>query len=321
MSRHIQQQEEREVLQSVIALYPPFLGGVILLPATSDPPDFLGEQEGVGKIGLELTAWLHGAQVRSGHGHDRMRQDLLTILDAEKHPRPLHTRSAVICPKRGRRIPNRDYAAFREEFRAVASAIDESWPLLRAQHWCPLSPKERFSYEAHAYQLREYPTLIQYVASIVFFEADSGNAVSIDHAWISVIPDGGLYDPNWSIGALREAIKKKVDRYRAPDIREHLSNQSLTALYLLVYSDRERSSYTTPFQTTDQMNISPTEGLIETASRVATEVDELSKVFDGVFLYYPIYGSQWLAQISPRREVLCQKRNDHVPAIEGLGPG
>ena len=310
MGQNTQQQEEREVVQSVIALYPPFLDGVVLRPATSDPPDFFGEQKGVGKIGLELTAWLHDAQVRTGYGHDRMRRDLLAILEAERHPRPLHTRFAVICPKWGRRIPNRDYSALSEEFRAAASAIDQSWPKLRAQHWCLLSPKERFSYEAHAYQLREFPTLIQYVASIVFFEADLDDAVSIDHAWISVMLDGGLYDPNWSIGALRETIKKKVDRYSAPGMREHLHNQGLKALYLLAYSDLERSGYTTTFQTTDQMSVSPTYGLIETANHVATEVDELSRVFAGVFLYYPIYGAQWLAQIWPRAEVLCQKRSE-----------
>lgn len=303
MDYNNQRAREKEVLRDIEVTFPTFLDGMNLLSATKDPPDFLGECNGGQKIGLELTAWLNSAQTKDAKGRQHMREDLLRIIDWQKHPRPKNVSSAVIIPRWGNRIRVAHYKSFCKEFHAAAQHIDSAWKTLRAKHWAPLRPEDRFSYEAHQSELfRSFPTLCRYISSIFFFERT--DSASNEQSWVSIELDGGLYDPTWSIQALAKAIESKIGHYSSGHIKAHLNSQHLQKLYLLVYAHPELFGSNTPFQTSSQMMISPVEGLPDTARAATENLSILPKVFDRIYLFYSLWNSRWLAQIWPTFDVM-----------------
>jgi hypothetical protein len=59
---------------------------------------------------------------------------------------------------------------------------------------------------------------------------------------------------------------------------------------------------TTPYQNGAQMAVSPVEGLADATKAATMNLNSSPKVFDGIFLFYPVRDSQWLAQIWPTLE-------------------
>jgi hypothetical protein len=302
-----QQDEERSILDAVALTAPTFLDGIAFIPAEPDPPDFIGESATGLRIGLELTSWLNDQQTRESQNHERMRQNLLGILNEKKHPRPRRISSAVVMPRWERRaVGRRDVERFSNEFQAATKMIDEAWPTLRKDHWRTLRPDERFDYEAHEFNLRPYTTLTKYVSSIWFRELHELDLPPFGRSWISIIPDGGLYDPIVSIRTLRAAIRNKVARYSQSEMKLRLQRHRLHHLYLLVYADPNRFSSNTPYQTTSQMMRSPVDGLEAAAEAATANLAGISDVFAGIFLFYPIAGLQWFARIWPTVERLSK---------------
>jgi hypothetical protein len=299
MGRKSHQEEEQDLLKQLSLCFPGFMDGMKFAQVKSDPPDFLGIDGNGHHVGLELTSWLDGKQVGSTERRERMRADLLRITDWRKYQRPLNFSSVVILPHWGKKIRASHSEGLCREFHTAIQEIDRNRDVLKKQHWRGLATGERFDFEAYNFHLKEYPILCEYVSSIWFSGAPASIAPPENSSWISVIPDGGIYDPATTILALRMVIEKKVQRYNAPSMREHLAKHRLDKLYLLVYADRDRFGNNTPFQTGSQMNVSPVEGLPEAASIAVEGLNSVPTVFDGIFLFYPIWNAQWLAQIWP----------------------
>lgn len=299
--------DEEQVVAFIASAFPGFLDGTLFRAVDTDPPDFLGTSADGRRIGLELTSWLNGDQVAAARGRDSMRRDLLRVIDWEKHPRPRNFGFAVIMPRWNEKIRRNHYQALCREFHSATRDVDDRWRLLRDGHWRTLLPEERFSFETSQSDLERYPTLRKYVLSIWFTEPQESNTL-FQESWVSTIQDGGLYDPMWAIQALTKAVESKVDRYREKDRKACLDAQNLHKFYLLVHVNPARSSDNTPYQTCAQVMASPVEGLAD-AARIATAgIDTRTKVFDGIFLLYHLWGAQWLAQIWP----------DFIPVQHGL---
>ncbi|MGC2420782.1 MAG: hypothetical protein WA405_03930 [Candidatus Acidiferrales bacterium] len=299
MNRRNQRDQENAVIRD-IARFSSFLGGASFVRPRKDPPDFLAK-EGGEVIGLELTSWLDSTQTRAAQGRARMSDDLLSILDWQRHPRPASISSAVIFPKWGTRVRQAHRQPLKDDFYAAVQSFDQALESLREKHWRPLSPDERFSYEAHQAELKAYPTLCRYVSSICFFERTRSVVQPIEHPWICISPsDGnyGLYDPAWSAQALTKTIESKIRRYANQNLRVHLESQNLHKFFLLVYTP-ELFASNTPYQNTAQMAVSPVEGLAEVSKTATANLKSLTEIFDGIFLFYSAWNSRWLAQIWP----------------------
>jgi hypothetical protein len=102
MNRKHQREEEQSVLKEVSSSVPQFLLGTSFVPATSDPPDFVGKDDNGSVIGLELTSWLNGEQVSAAEGRERMRSYLLKITKWTEHPRPSNASSGRIFEQKFR---------------------------------------------------------------------------------------------------------------------------------------------------------------------------------------------------------------------------
>ena len=298
MGHRDQQEEENEIVRN-LAYFPTFLNGTTFVRGTKDPPDFIGRCVGGQKIGVELTSWLHSSQTRDADGRKKMRKDILRIIDLERFPHPVNFSSVVVMPQWGKRIRESHYQRFRDEFYAAARHTDGVWKALRERHWRSLRPEERFDYEAHQSDLKLYPTLCRYIDSIWFTEGIESDQASNENSWVSIIPDGGIYDPVWSIQALRNVIERKIRHYSNRRMQAHLDAQDLEKLYLLVFAPAELSSSNTSYQTGGQMMVSPVEGLTDAAKAAVESLSVLPKVFDGIFLFYPVWNSRWLARIWP----------------------
>jgi hypothetical protein len=298
MSLENQRDEENAILKQISSSFPAFMRGIKFVPANPDPPDFVGEGEGGERIGLKLTSWLNRDQTRAAAGRERMRADLQNILDWRNHPIPENFSSAVVMPRWGKRLRKADYPSFCDEFHRAARDIDNTWTALRIQHdWRPEHLRRGFDY--CEYDLQRYPTLSKYVLSIVFFEPPEPRSTPVENSWIDFEIDGGVYDPKTSIQSLRDAIERKIDKYSGFTVSTRPSGRDRGKLYLLVYADPRRSLCNTPYQTPLQMRISPVEGLKEIAKEATEDLIKRHKIFDGVFLFYPLWNSQWLAQIWP----------------------
>jgi hypothetical protein len=132
-----------------------------------------------------------------------------------------------------------------------------------------------------------------------------------------VIPDGGFYQTETSIQTLGSVIEKKVIHYSGDQAKAALAAKSLHQLFLLVYTDPERFSSNTSYQTPEQMMKSPTEGLAEAAAKSTEGLGRLPKAFDGIFLFYSVWGSLWLAEIWPSSVVFPVGRLP-LPGISSL---
>lgn len=121
---------------------------------------------------------------------------------------------------------------------------------------------------------------------------------------MSVIPDGGFYQTENSIQALGSVIEKKVTLFSGEQAKATLAARNLHRLFLLVYTDPERFSSNTSYQTPEQMMKSPTEGLADAAAKAIEGLGRLPKAFDSIYLFYSAWGSLWLAEIWPSSRVL-----------------
>jgi hypothetical protein len=299
MDPKTKKEKEAAILTEVISIFPSFLEGIAFASEDIEPPDFIGKCEGGQSVGLELTRWLNCSQTSEAVKRERIREQLLRIIDFNGHPRPRNFTSIVITPEWKVQIAKAHCQHFCEEFHAAVQQIDSIWEEIRSKHWEPLLPEDRFDYEAHQYDLTQYPTLCKYISSIWFREPDKSDPASTGGYRVSVMPDGGLYDPTESIQALRNAVESKVIHYSKGSVKAVLDEQKLHRLFLLVYTDSERFTSNTTYQTGAQMMKSPIEGLADAAQAAVAGLDMLPRVFDGIFLYYSVWNSQWLAQIWP----------------------
>lgn len=306
MSRKNQRAEENEITAYVSSIFPTFLDGITFAAASTDPPDFLGERADGRKIGLELTSWLSGDEVRAAQGRERMREDLLRILDWAKRPKNFDF--LVIMPRWGERIKRSHYQDFCREFDAATQQIDDSWKTLRNGHWKALRPEDPFDYEMHENDVKRFPMLSQHVSSIWFNQTVGSGPIVCDQSWINIVPDGGVYDPAEPFQALRDRVENKVHRHREKSVKDRLDAHNLHKLYLLVHTDPARSSYKTPYQIFSQPTPSLAARLTEAAIAGIQGLQSPQRVFDGIFLLYHLWNVRWLAQIWPTFQT--------IPAID-----
>jgi hypothetical protein len=262
MSRKNQREEEAKIIKSLLS-FPAFLNGTTFTPAAKDPPDFVGQADSGQSIGLELTSWLSCEQTTAADGRNKMRRDLLRIIECGGNARPENISSAVVMPQWGTRIPEAHEEGLGDQFRAIARDFDKRWKELRSQHWRSLRPEERFDYLVHKRELTSYPTVRQYISSIWFFERTELSPASDARPWVSIESDGGIYDPAWSRQALKDVIENKVIHYSDLRRKAYLDSQNLHKLYLLVYAESELFDSNTSWQTATQLMVSPVEGLAE----------------------------------------------------------
>lgn len=296
---HKNRAEEKEITTYVSSIFPTFLDGVTFAAASTDPPDFLGECADGRKIGLELTSWLSGDEVRAAQGRERMREDLLRILDWEKHPRPENFRFMVIMPRWGERIKKDHYQDFCREFYAATQQIDASWKTLRDGHWKALRPEEPFDYEMHENNVKRFPMLSKHISSIWFNQPIESDPIASERSWISIVTDGGMYDPAEPFQTLRDRVESKVDHHGEKSVKDRLDAHNLHRLYLLVHTDPARSSYTTPYRIFSHPTPSLAARLTEAAIAGIQGLHSPQRVFDGIFLLYHLWNVRWLAQIWP----------------------
>jgi hypothetical protein len=300
--------EEKEIMKYVSSIFPTFLGGVCFAQASTDPPDLLGESADGCKIGLELTYWLSDEDVSAALGRELMRKDLLGILESEKHPCPKNFRFVVIMPRWGK-MKKDHYQAFCTEFHAATQYIDAAWKTLRDEHWEKLTPEKSFDYLMDDFSgIKRYPTLRKYLSSIWFNQPAESGPAPLGKSWISIISDGGSYDPAEPFQTLRHRVESKVDHHQEKGVKERLDALNLHKLYLLVHTDLSRSSYKTPYQVFSQPTPSLAARLTEAAIAGIQGLCSPQRAFDGIFLLYHLWNVRWLAQIWPTFQ--------HIPAID-----
>ena len=303
MVKRRQKEEEREILETVRMSFPAFLPEVDFDQDSSETPDFLGKDKSGRGVGLELTRWLNLNQTAAAVKRERIRVAMLNAIDCQTHPHPANISSAVIFPRWDRDVEDRHLKCFSDEFYALVESINGSWDQLRSGHWKPLSPEQRFDHEVYLSDHKEHATLNRYVSSIWFREPDKSYPW-IRESWVSVIPDGGFYQTENSIQALGSVIEKKVTLFSGEQAKATLAARNLHRLFLLVYTDPERFSSNTSYQTPEQMMKSPTEGLADAAAKAIEGLGRLPKAFDSIYLFYSAWGSLWLAEIWPSSRVL-----------------
>ncbi len=304
MVRSNQKAEEAAILQTVRTTFPSFLPEVDFEPESNETPDFLGKDKSGRVVGLELTRWLNLSQTAAAVKRERIRGAMLTAIDCKLHSQPRNISSAVIFPRWDRELKERHAQKFSDEFHVLVEFISDRWDTLRSSHWRQLLPEQRFDYEVHLSDYKQYTALARYVSSIWFREPDKTNNPSIRGSWVSVIPDGGFYQTESSIQALKSVMEKKFIHYHDDITKAALAAKDLQKLFLLVYTDPDRFSSNTSYQTPDQMMKSPTEGLAQAARRATAGLGDLPKAFDSVFLFYSAWSSLWLAEIWPRSRVI-----------------
>jgi len=290
---------ERSTLYAVREAFPSFLAGINFSPEDTESPDFVGTDRDGHFVGLELTNWLNEQQTRNIARHDKLREHILRILGHQITEHPANLSSAVIFPDWDVHISRNHHEQLREQFQSLVQQVDGELRARRDGHWKVLQAEERFDFEIYRPDLQAYPIIQKYFLSIWFREIDRSIPIYPDRAWVSVIPDGGLYDPNDARQALKHVIESKVAHYSRQSAKSRLALHSLSKLFLLVYADTQKFTSNTPFQDWHQLRKSPTAGLEEVARAAASELDQSPAVFDGIYLFYPINGSQWLAQIWP----------------------
>ena len=170
--------------------------------------------------------------------------------------------------------------------------------VLKNDDWRPVHQRRGFDH--CEYTFKGYPVLRKYLAEVTFLEHIEHNPAPPENSWIGFESDGGFYDPETSIEALRTVINKKIADYGRPHKKEHLNKHNLSELYLLVYADPETFWHNTPYQTINQALISPFEGLQSVAMNAAQGFIEAPTVFAGVFLFYPLWRESRLLSICPR---------------------
>jgi len=301
-----QQAEEKQVTTYVSSIFPTFLDGVtfVPVPVSADPPDFVAECADGGRIGLELTAWLSNREVGAAQGRESMRVDLLTILDWEKHPRPRNFRFVVIMPRWGDKIRKGHYESFCREFHAATQQIDDSWKTLRNGHWKALSQDEPFGYLMDENDVKRFPMLSKHISSIWFNQPVGTDPIVPEESWISILSDGGMYDPAETFRALRDRVESKVDHHLEEGVKERLDAHNLHKLYLLVHTDLARSSYKTPYLIFSQPTPSLAARLTEAAIAGIQGLHSSPRAFDGIFLLYHLWRVRWLAQIWPTFQLI-----------------
>jgi hypothetical protein len=304
MVRRTQKAEENTILEAVRTAFPSFFPDVEFGPESSETPDFLGKDKSGRFVGLELTRWLNLSQTASAVKRERIRQTMLNAINCQFHPHPGNISSAVIFPRWERELESRHAQYFSDEFYALVDLISGKWDALRCGHWRPLLPEQRFDYEVHLCDYKQYAALARYVSSIWFREPDKANIPSIRDSWVSVVPDGGFYQTDSSIQALRSVIEKKFIHYHGDVAQAALADKNVHELFLLVYTDPDRFLSNTSYQTLDQMLASPTEGLADAAKKATEGLDILPKTFGRVFLFYSAWGASWLAEIWPDSRVI-----------------
>ena len=198
----------------------------------------------------------------------------------------------VLFPRWEETILQDHRSRFREEFYRALHHFGKSLPQRREQYWRALGPTERFDCEVRENDLKAFRILLRYVQSIWFQERFPSDSTGEDTSWLSCIPDGGFYDRSRSVGALGPAIEKKVLHYSDPRRQEHLRQQALGKIVLLVYADPDRFGSNTPFQSGEQMSVSPVEGLEEVTRAAIDNLRVTPKLFDAIYLYYPMWNSR-----------------------------
>jgi hypothetical protein len=299
-----QKAEETAILETVRATFPAFFPDVDFTSGSSETPDFIGKDKSDRVVGLELTRWLNLNQTASAVKRERIRLAMLKAINCPFHSHPENISSAVIFPRWDIELENRHIQCFSDEFHALVDLISGKWDVLRSSHWRPLLPNQRFDYEVYLSDCKQYAVLARCVSSIWFREPDKKNYPSISDSWVSVIPDGGFYQTESSIQALRSVMEKKFIHYHEDIAQAALTAKNLRELYLLVYTDPDHFLSNTSYQTPDQMMKSPIEGLADATRKATENLGILPKTFDRVFLFYSAWGASWLAEIWPSSRVI-----------------
>ncbi len=171
-----------------------------------------------------------------------------------------------------------------------------------------MRPEEPFDYEMHENDVKRFPMLSKHVSSIWFDQPVGSGPIVFEQPWISIVPDGGMYDPAESFQALRDRVESKVNHHREKGVKDRLDAHNLHKLYLLVHTDLARSSYKTPYQIFSEPRPSLAARLTEAAIAGIQDLRSPQSVFDGIFLLYHLWNVRWLAQIWPTFQT--------IPAID-----
>lgn len=182
---------------------------------------------------LELVEWLDGNQMGPAKGREWQREQIHRVLahDWENRYMPRHFRGAFPLPRGTERIERGDEHSLREQFFACAADVDRNWSA-KAES-CGNSYLET--------DLCAYPLLKKYFSAIRYIGGEPHG-----FCWIGEQGDGGAFDPNAVVEALKSALESKLSHYSTPDKQAHLKAQGLTELNLLVHGGFNAYAYNTP---------------------------------------------------------------------------
>ena len=280
---------EDSVLQDLLDYCPRFLDvpseGWVAVPEGQDPPDLVDSR---GRIGLELTEWLHPGQTTEAIRRSRIRKELLRVLNDQRPPAPQNYRIVYVSPRWGR-LSHKDSQALRQEFHTMCQQRDLRWysdPAVE-RGWTWVVEQE----------FATYPTVKKYFAS-VRFKADGSNIAQHGFPWIWPEPEGGAQDASNAIHSLRELIIKKCRMYVK---NRRLAKKQLRQLVLLIHSGPMRAILNSPYDL-DYPD------LLQNLRHVVSQIGDLSAeclVFKSIWLFQrPLDKEEqgrdrWLARIYP----------------------
>jgi hypothetical protein len=259
------QDVELKVFKQFVALLPNFAGRpVASIAPGSNPPDVICTDGSGGKIGIELSEWLHQQQIaREKPRHDR-ESALRKAINSSTVDPPARIGSVYLFSRHRIRVAAADLPGFRDQLYSLVERLDKRWDTFK-DHDHP-----------HGVNTRDFdgfPLLAKYLTGMLLTSRRYRAPVH-GTPWIDFFPRGGAYSPETGRAALEQALARKTGKYAT--LRQ---DAGLDELYLLLYYDQAHF-YNTPFD-------SPGFGFPEIASRLARLAASDHGVFDRIFLCIP----------------------------------
>jgi hypothetical protein len=228
-------QQERSVLTDLETSFPNFMRRALLwdeVPAGQDPPDFISPNPDA-KIGLELTEWLDGDQMRPAKARESQRKEIHRVLthNWEQEYQPKNFRGAFPSLIGSERISRTDELPLRQEFYACAAEVDHTWA-------------DNIDHRGNSHDRTEfasYPLLKKYFSAIHYIGGERHGS-----NWVDAEGDGGTFDLNGPAETLEQSLDSKLSDYSTPGRQAHLKAHDLSELNLLVHGDSKIYQYNTP---------------------------------------------------------------------------
>ena len=270
---------EASVFAAFLSEAPAFLGERVTnwTQPADDPPDILCDTESGNRVGIELGTWLHEDQMRIEKKRESIEESYRVPIGRQPSDTFNNFKFAWLNDRKPIRLRTADSAVFREELLSLATEIDQRWT------------SRSDSQSPQGYDHSDFsgcPMLSKYLGSITFFPVTAGRDSGgiWEKPWFMFRARGGAYSPDPMLEALVTILAKKIEKYESKP-------PGMSEFHLLIHYD-QAWQYNTPVET-------PSFSFMDAAKFAAQSVETDRGIFDKIFLYVGIQGSESVFQIAP----------------------